>query len=113
MKICPVCGDATFEDQPICFGCLHKYEDEDTLTPKTASSSSCADCDGDGGNGGSDGGDAFDDNDDASANGTSYRDCGRACPFLQPTTFRISLMPAGEESGGFAWTCTTSPCLKT
>ena len=38
MKICPVCGDATFDDQSICFGCLHRYEDEyEVKSEKTSS----------------------------------------------------------------------------
>ena len=70
MKICPVCGDATFDDQPICFGCLHRYEGVDGPPPKDVCS---------------------------------------VCPFLQSATLQISLVPADEETGSIAWSCTMDP----
>ena len=29
MKICPICKAATFDDAGICFGCMHRFEDEE------------------------------------------------------------------------------------
>ena len=30
MKDCPVCGAAAFDDARTCFGCLHRFESENT-----------------------------------------------------------------------------------
>jgi hypothetical protein len=27
MKMCPICGSATFDDAKTCFGCMHPYEE--------------------------------------------------------------------------------------
>ena len=28
MKTCPTCGARAFDDAEVCFGCLHRYEEE-------------------------------------------------------------------------------------
>jgi len=27
MKICPTCTSSTFDDMPVCYGCLHLFDD--------------------------------------------------------------------------------------
>lgn len=29
MKTCPICHAATFDDAETCFGCLHRFEEEE------------------------------------------------------------------------------------
>lgn len=114
MKVCPVCGDATFDDQSTCFGCLHRYEDADAQAP-----SAVVDCN----------------SEEAAASASQkvshaeMQDLGGdesfgeakpqetlscmtmlgaknwICPLLRPTSFRISLEPANEEAGAIAWSC--------
>ena len=35
MKTCPVCGALAFDDAPICYGCLHRFEEEDAKSEAT------------------------------------------------------------------------------
>lgn len=30
MKTCPICNAVAFDDAPICFGCLHRFEECDS-----------------------------------------------------------------------------------
>ena len=34
MKKCPVCGAMSFDDAPLCYGCLHDYSKRDPKTPE-------------------------------------------------------------------------------
>ena len=35
MKTCPVCQAKAFDDATICYGCLHRFEDEEIVNVST------------------------------------------------------------------------------
>ena len=90
MKIGPVCGDATFDDQSVCFGCLHSYE-----------SDVIAENDGVG----------------VLAEEVQPRESmrivqersGQAAVFERlfdlPATFKVTISPLKDEKEGSAWSC--------
>ena len=39
MKTCPVCHAQVFDDMPVCFGCMHRFEEGDGPTAVPAASS--------------------------------------------------------------------------
>lgn len=89
MKVCPVCGARAFDDAPMCFGCLHRFEEnarEDEV-PLDA--------------------------ENVVGEGFERRTEVFAEPIARPPAFLIRFTPMVDEAGGVEWSCAvvTDPCI--
>lgn len=93
MKQCPVCKSTAFDDAATCFGCLHKFSDDDPVVEAPASALAV--------------------DDPARAPAVNEPALVGLTPSASeptfpeaPPSFVIQIKPERERSGLTSWTCT-------
>ncbi len=82
MKTCPICGSVAFDDQALCFGCLHDYRDVEAEEQDAAPSGMPL------------------------TSGVGARAVAQA----NQVVFRLTLEPlGGEVPQGLSWACSVAP----
>lgn len=93
MKQCPVCKSTAFDDAATCFGCLHKFSDDDPVVEASASALAV-------------GGPAPASEVNEPALVALTPSASESMPIEAPPSFVIQIKPERERSGLTSWTCT-------
>lgn len=98
MKVCPICNARAFDDAVMCYGCLHRFDEEEPIEE-------IAEDEGSKTMGGCDETAAFD-----SLKDDPERVDVRASTREALPVFSIRFTPISDETGGVTWSCAVEAC---
>ena len=116
MKTCPICGAVAFDDQVMCYGCLHAYSEDEAIEAPEREDMTAALADSSFWDESVDSPEtvAFDPVVDGELRGD---DAGALAPsvaeddFGPSVSFVLTLTPYGDSANRLAWSCAVEPVV--
>ena len=99
MKMCPICGARAFDDADTCYGCLHRFDNEDAVVDETPDAVGAVR------------GEEVEERLMPGESSAGFAQHTRQLEALGTLpAFRLRFMPVADEVGGLVWSCSVETC---